>query len=413
MIYRLFLLIVVGALFFPATSKAFTFTGQSRTYLQARETISGENLTPLYEYLDFKIENVGSADVSFHFGGWARADLTGETLGKKTNNELQYAYVTYRRPTSNAIVSAGRLYVFEGVASEQIDGLYTRTDLKGAFGVAVYGGSPVETDVNTRRGDSIYGARVSHELRGTYVVGLSYLKEDDNSADFREEEGIDLWVKPGAKVILQGRSWYNALTSGWMQHNYHLLLGPFDKLNLNLEGSKVSYGDYFQSATVSAFTFPSIDPNETVSAVGLGARYTFSPSLTGIIEYKNYEYDLAGGADYYGGRIIYAASSSGYGAGISLYRMDGATDKLKYGAYRAYIRKKKGKTDATLDFLHVAYDQAINGVTDAYTLVGALGHDMSVKARVVADLEYGRNPDFDNEVKALLRFVYRFGAKAR
>jgi len=93
--------------------------------------------------------------------------------------------------------------------------------------------------------------------------------------------------------------------------------------------------------------------------------------------------------------------------------MDGAADNLKYGAYRAYIRIKKGKTDATLDFLHVAYDQAINGVTDAYTLVGALGHDMSAKARVVADLEYGRNPDFDNEVKALLRFVYRFGARAR
>ena len=406
-IARLSLCAFILVIAFSSTSLALTFDGQSRTYLQSRETVTGDNLTPLYQYLDFRMKDVGSQNISFHFAGWARTDLTGQTRETKTNNELQYAYVSYRSTKNSALLNAGRLYVFEGVASEQIDGLYARSDLKHGFGLSIYGGSPVETDLDNRGGDSVYGGRVTHQLAGRYIIGLSYLKEENDNADFREEEGIDLWWRAATKFEIQGRSWYNAITSGWMQHNYYFMFGPFSKLKVNVEASKINYEDYFQATTLSAFQTPGLDPNETAQILGGALEYPFTPTLSGTIDYKNFDYDIAGRADYYGGRLAYAVAD--YTAGLSLYRMDGSTDRLKYGELRGYARKKWDKTDATIDLLLVSYDEPINGVENAYTAVGAVGYDFSKRARGVADLEYGHNPDFDNEVKAFVRFVYRFG----
>ena len=102
-----------------------------------------------------------------------------------------------------------------------------------------------------------------------------------------------------------------------------------------------------------------------------------------------------------------------YSAGLSLYRMDGETDRLKYGEYRAYAQKQWAKTDATVDLLVVSYDEEINGVKNVYTAVAAVGYAFNAQARAVADLEYGRNPEFDKEVRAMVRFVYRFDVSSR
>jgi len=395
----------------PPAWAALTFTGESKTYLQAREAINGDDVMPLYEYLDFRFQDTRSKNLSFHFAGWARTNLEGEILGEKTNSELQYAYVSYRKNTNNALANAGRVYVFEGVASEQIDGLYVRTDVGGGFEVAAFGGIPLETDEDGGSGDSIYGGRIAQGRPGRYQVGISYLNEEDDSDEFREEQGIDLWWRLRPKADLRGRSWYNAITSNWMQHNYYLVLGPFDKLKVNAEASKVYYEDYFQSATMSAFQFTTLDPNEIITIVGTGVEYPFNSALTGIVDYKNYDYELAGEADYFGGMLAYAVRD--YSAGLSLYRMDGETDRLKYGEYRAYAQKQWARTDATVDLLVVSYDEEINGVKNVYTAVAAVGYAFNAQARALADLEYGRNPEFDKEVRAMVRFVYRFDVSSR
>ena len=163
--------------------------------------------------------------------------------------------------------------------------------------------------------------------------------------------------------------------------------------------------------TLSAFQFTTLDPNEIVTIVGTGVEYPFNSTLTGIVDYKNYDYELAGEADYFGGRLAYAVRD--YSAGLSLYRMDGETDRLKYGEYRAYAQKQWAKTDATVDLLVVSYDEEINGVKNVYTAVAAVGYAFNAQARAVADLEYGRNPEFDKEVRAMVHFVYRFDVSSR
>jgi hypothetical protein len=307
--------------------------------------------------------------------------------------------------------------VNEGVASEQVDGAFGRTDFIGGITVAAFGGSPVETVSDTRTGDSVYGGRISQGLPELYRIGLSYLREKNNSTDFRKEEGLDLWLRPVDKVELLGTSFYNALTSEWMKHTYYLTLGPFGILSFRTEFTQISYKDYFTNATTTAFKLDPtiIDPQEKVSTVGEEVSFNLGKTMLSA-DYKKYNYDVAGDADYYGGKLAYAGAQN-IGAGLSVHRMDGQTDKLKYYEYRLYGYKKFAKTDITVDLLAVAYDVEINGVKNAYSASLAGGYALSAKARLAADVEYAKDPFFNKDVRGLVKLVYNFdivpGAKGR
>jgi hypothetical protein len=392
----------------PVPSSAFTLTGDSNTFLSARETSDNSKIIPVYEYLDFSVDNIGDTRVSFHFGGWGKADLDDESYGKRYDADLEYAYLSFRNNRNNTTVNIGRLLVFEGVAADRVDGIYARTDLKGGFGVSGFVGSPVEEDPNGVSGDTIYGGRASFQIPSSLVVGGSYLNETDGGSDFRKELGLDLWLSPVSKVVITGRSSYNSVTDGWMEHAYFLSLGPFGNLRLNSEASWINYKDYFQAATTDVFKLaPGIlDPSEKVRVLGEEASYPITENLVASVDYKNYNYDLAGSADYYGSRFTYAVPGKG-GAGVSVHRMNGATDRLRYREFRVYGFKKFGKADLTLDFIDVDYDNEISGIKNAYVASLAAGYDVSKKVRVVADIDYSRNPIFDKDIRTFLRLVCR------
>lgn len=302
--------------------------------------------------------------VSVHFGGWLGFDLNDSSFGndKKKGSGLQYGYVSYRAKERNAVVNLGRVMVFEGVAAERLDGIYARTDIKGGFGVAAFGGAPVETGIDAPGNNTIYGARISHQSANIYTIGLSYLKQEKNSNTFREEEGLDLWIRPINKVELMGRSSYNAETTGWMEHAYYLVFGPFDKLRFNTEASWINYADYFAGATTNVFKMTPggpIYPKEKVNILGEEIFYAIDKNWAVSVDYKKYGYDIAGSANYYGAKATYAMPKS-YSAGVSIHKMDGETDRLKYDEYRAYASKKIDKVDVAVDVLDVKYKEPIN-----------------------------------------------------
>jgi hypothetical protein len=409
-------IMVLLSLLYPFAASALDVSGQSRTYLFSRQTVESERLLPLYEYLDFRADSGDKGAVSFNFGGWYRYDLRSESFNGRSNEDLQYAYLSFKQRTGNAALNLGRVRVYEGVSSDLVDGVYGRTDLKGGFGIAAYGGSPVATNFDDRRGDTIYGGRLYQGMPGIYMIGVSYLDEKNNSTAFRREGGVDLWFRPLSKLELQGMSSYNDLTSAWMQHNYYLTIGAFGPVRLIGEYSKVSYKDYFTGTVFSAFTFttnPSartgVNPDETVTTNGGSLEYAFNRSFTVILDYKGFNYTIAGNADYYGGKFSYAGSTFSVGAGA--HRMDGAIAALQYDEQNLYVWTKISKVDISLQGIHVAYDEAINGVTDAYNVSATAGYSFTPKARAVADIEYSKNPDFDKDVRGMLSFVYLFDVK--
>ncbi len=407
----------------PASSPAVSLSGDSSTYLQSRETADGNKILGGYEYLDFAVQDIGNETISFHTGGWLRYDFRQEEFDKKSNSDLQYSYLSFKSKTDNTVINLGRVMVFEGVAAERVDGAYARTDLMGGFGVSAFGGTPVETNINLPGNDIIYGARLSHQTGDIYKIGVSALKEEKDSYDYRKEAGIDVWVHPYSKVDFSGRSSYNDVTHGWMENTYVLALGPFASLRLDTTASWINYDDYFYNvkdadpnhkygATTSALSIMSgiIPAGEKVRILGEAASYNITDKMFITADYRNYDYDLEGTANYYGGTLKYSLTGSG-GAGFGYHRMDGDTDRLRYDEYRVYGYKKIGKLDLTADIIDVAYKSAINGVKDAYSGSLAAQYDISEAWKVGADVEYSHNPDFDSDTRAFLKLLYHFGSK--
>jgi hypothetical protein len=400
--------------FFPLAVFAVDLNGQSRTYMQSRETSEDHSLLPLWEYLDFRFDEFATPGLSFNMGGWIRQDLTHEQSfdNRSFNGDLQYAYLGYNREEANAFFNFGRVLVYDGVASELVDGLSFRTDLKKGFGISAYGGSPVEVDYDDRDSDSIYGGRISHQLENWYRVGLSYLKQENDGRDYRSEAGVDLRLFPGKRVEVYGRSTYNGETSGWSEHSYYVTAKAMDKLRLNAEVVSTNYGDYFQAVdnyTTSVFNLQPgiIDRREKLLLIGGQAQYAVTESLHFTADYKNYDYSIADSADYYGGKVTYDQSDE-WGAGFSLYRMDGDIDRLQYLETRLYGYKFFDKFDATVDLFNVNYDQDRNGESNAFSGSAALGYNFSDNARISADVEYGENPSFDYDFRAFVKFLYKF-----
>ena len=174
----------------PAAATDISF--ESRTYVPARGTDGGETHVLLYEYLSFNAEDLMQPNLYLRVGGWGRTDLADETYGRKTNGELQYAFLGWRAPQLNAEARVGRVSLTAGVARNEVfDGLLLGSDLPAGFDVTLFGGIPVETDTENdgRSSDSLYGARVSQGRAGLYRLGASYLKEQNDGTTRAKRRG--------------------------------------------------------------------------------------------------------------------------------------------------------------------------------------------------------------------------------
>lgn len=411
---------LLSLVLFPFISHAMTPGGESRTYVQMKETSDSDTLVPFFEYLDFNLDRISDKNISFHFSGWLKYDLADESYNKKYDNDLQYAYLNVYSEKSDINLKLGRFYVFEGVAADQVDGIYAQQYVGGRLGLALYGGVPVETDFDDRDGDYIYGGRISDGIPGTYTLGISYLKEDNDSEDFREEAGADVWVHIGSGLEIFGKSAYNVDTSGWQEHNYYAVIGPFGGFSINPRYTWVDYENFFTSATTSAFEFApfAIDPEETLQTFGGSVEYAFGGSFVLAADYVDYNYEVAGDAQYYGGSLAYRGGplsrsfTRSNSFGLEVHRMDGDTEDLQYNEYRAYGHVNFGRFDLSVDLVDVDYEEEVNGEDNVYSLASALGFTMSKSARLAADIEYGKNPEFDYELKGFVKFLYRFGSSA-
>ena len=91
-----------------------------------------------------------------------------------------------------------------------------------------------------------------------------------------------------------------------------------------------SYKDYFTATTLNAFQLTSggvgeIDPNEKLALIGEEASLSFGKTNVSV-DYKKYDYDIAGSANYYGGKVAYTGAQSN-GSGLAYHRMDGETKR--------------------------------------------------------------------------------------
>ena len=391
---------------------AVSVSGESTTIFRVRETTENKNIRPLYEYLNLSVTDFcKDGTLSFYAAGWGRFDLSSKSSDQYYNQDLQYGYLSYRAKQNNTLVNLGRQFVAEGVASEQFDGAYLRSDFAYGLGAAAFVGSPVVMEPNFSGGSVIYGGRISHSMPKYYSIGISAVKTD-NGRELREEEGIDLWLHPLSQVDVVGRSSYNSLTSGWMEHAYTVSFAPADVVRFNAGISNINYRDYFHHVTTNIFSLTNgiLNPNESVFTYSGSIDVNPIKNLTVSPDLKRYDYDLSGSATYFGGKVSYVQPEN-FSAGFSVHRMDGTTDKLRYDEYRVYAGKKLGKIDLVADYFLVHFDKDTNGVISAYELTLAGAYELTEQLKFAADVDFGRNSDFDSEIKGFFKLVYAFDTK--
>lgn len=397
----------------------FTFSGESATLLRLGENYDGGKNSQLYEYLRLNMGTtlLDGAALDFQLGSWGRGDLGDRSFDKRFDGDLQYAVLTYRPVKNNASVSLGRQYVTEGVASEHLDGLYLRSDLMAGFSASAYAGASVTQETDNDAGSTLYGARLARTDGKYYTAGLSLLKSENNGYNrYREEYGLDLWLRPGFNVDITGRSTYNGITDGFMEHAYSASAQASKTVRVSLDLAAINYNDYFYNMTSNVFRLyagpgGALDANEEMKSLGTVVTVTPLKGLDVSGTYRHYDYKHAGSADYFGGKAIYMPAET-LTLGANLHRMEGESDdRLKFTESGAFISKRFGATLLTANCHNVWYDREQNGRNNSLTLTGTAGYDLTPKLHIGADIEFGRNPYFDNETRALLKAVYQFDGK--
>jgi hypothetical protein len=303
------------------------------------------------------------------------------------------------------LVTAGRYFVFEGVASEQADGLSLRWEVTPRIGFALYGGRPVETEYDGKRGDLIYGGRVFYRHNKMAEAGMSFLREDNSNSRYREEYGFDLWLRPDRRIEFQGHSFFNNITGGAIEHSYDLRFFPTDRLTVAGFLTRSSYTDAFWARTLGAFSPDILGKDERMTKTGISAEYRLDGKASLSLQFTGYEYNKSGPARYYGAHL--EAEIYGVSSGLFLRRMEGETERLRYIETRAYAQKKIEKTTVTVDIINIHYDSPYNNLSNAYSLNAALGYRINNALHIEADINHAKTPDFTDTMTAMLKLVYR------
>jgi hypothetical protein len=392
---------------FPAAATDVSL--ESRTYLPARGT-DGENThVLLYEYLTLDATDLVQPGLYLRAAGWGRADLADETFGRKSNSELQYAYLGWRAPILNAEARVGRLSLTAGVARHEVfDGLMFGSDLGAGFDATLFGGIPIEVGEESRSEDLLYGIRISQGRAGLYRLGVSYLKERNGGDDVREEAGSDLFFAPLPQLQLTGTSLYNVADEQWARHDYRLVLGPFVKVvRLTATWASTDYVAYFVEPMNHAL-LPIED--EKHDRFGGEIEILLGRGFSVAGEYVTFSAGEgeSGEGDIVGARLDWAGTGSTAGAGYR--RVHGEALEDRYQRIDAHATTAFGPVHVAVGADHLTYEVEINGEKTATTATLGVGYDASRSLEVSASLEYGKTPEFDREIKGLLAVLWRYDA---
>jgi len=398
---------VLSVLFLQTVVFAAESDFTSKTYLKYFQDPHDKNYTPLYEFVELESRNLHNGQVSLYLSGWLGHDFNAPQYDKRTRDELTYAMVRFSPYTDRRLLlTAGRQYVFEGVASEQLDGIAARWELTPSFGFSLFGGAPVDTEFDSRGGDAVSGGRMFFRIQNKGEIGLSVLDEVNDGKRFREEGGVDIWLLPVKKVEVKGQSSYNNITEGWREHSYTLRVFAAERLTLSGLFTQSRYDDAFSVRTLSAFSPEFLGTGEQLTKQGGAVEYRATDNLSGVADYAHYDYRLMGDADYYGARV--SATMSDIMTGLSLHRMDGAVEKLRYLETRAYAATDLEDWRLSFDAINLNYDSAFNNVKNAYSLNGTVRYKINDSLTSGLSVDYARTPDFVHNTTALLNLVYGY-----
>jgi len=373
-----------------------------------------QSIIPATQFISLETTGVGDPNLSMHLSGWGRADLADNSTDRSSDGTLSYGYLRYLFPKSNAEVKAGRLFVFEGVSAENLDGLYARAQLAKGFAVSGFGGAPVHPVSSVdNRGDYLVGGRFSYTSPSFLELGVSTLFENglisgplSKLRDTRQLVGADLWLKPHQIVDLKGRLSYDTVNQGIAEQSWLLALKAGTSSTIVVDYSQYEFKEFFAASSIRSLFNP--DTAGGQKAAGLNYTLQVSKPLEVTAAFRHFDRDITGTSDRYGaeGRL---ALFEGKGlSGLSYYRVTAPSGINSFHEVRAYLLYTAARYSASIDGITHLYDDEINGKKSGFELQGSAGYRLMPELNLSCDLSYAQNPSYSSEVKGLVRLTFNY-----
>lgn len=397
------------------------------------------NLAPATQYLGLDANGLADGNLSFHLYGWGRLDLADESpVDGKKSGDVSYGYLEYRFPKANAQVRAGRFFVVEGVANEQVDGFSARADLPANFALSLFAGAPAAMDVDRdARGDYLAGGRLSYRVAKIGEIGVSTLYAGKSASqqvvagtlqtvqDHRQLVGGDIWLAPLSILVLNGRTTYNSVTSSVAEHDYTLTLKPASIVTVTGSFAERRMKGLYSGTNLTQLFVPLAD--DKVRTYGGSMTVAVAKPLELVADYRHTKRDTYGSSDRYGVEARLFFLDQKLKSGLGYHRVDAAditvaiatpfTYGLSHHEIRGWVSGTMDKYSASLDAIGHIYDDRNNpnlyGKTTAYELIASVGYRLFPNLALSGDVSYGANPLYANEFKGLVRAEYSFSATGK
>jgi hypothetical protein len=378
-----------------------------------------QTVVPATQFLGADLDKIGDGNLSLHLYGWGRVDLADRSTSEgTTDGDLTYGYLSYRLPTADGEIKAGRFFINEGVAAEQIDGLSARTDLQKGFALTMFGGVPVKLDRDSKsKGDYIAGGRGSWRLKGVLELGLSGLREGGvtiNSAtgakDDRQMVGGDIWLSPLRTIELNGHTFYNASMSGLAEHSYLLTVKPHKSWSVSGTFNEQQFKNYFTYSNIRSLFNP--DNGGELKSYGGAVTWSAAAPVEVTADYRHYHRagdvrpDSNGDSDRYGADARLTLLDKKVRTGFAYHRSDGANSFNSYHEVRGYGLYDAARYVASLDAIGQFFKNSVSNKKEAFEVIASAGYRIMPELLLSGDVSYGRNPQFDDEVRGVLRLTY-------
>jgi len=431
------LLAAATLLALPAAALAETSvdsTSLLRFYQESRAGSESKNFVPLTQFLTLDADKLGDGHLSAHLYGWGRLDLAEHYVApgqaeSSMDGRLSYGYLQYRFDAANAQARAGRFFVHEGIVNEQLDGVSARTDLPYGFGVSAFGGATVHTSFipgegTDGKGDGLFGGRFNYRYGGLLELGLSgvyetkapVLADPALAGRFGDHRllGGDLWLSPHYMVQLMGHASYNTETLGMAEQSYRLQVKPLKGLLLAGEFNEYHDRDMFYSSALFATLLNGNNLNQLSRTLGGSANYALNDQLEASADYKHYSRDL-GSAERLGAELRYNLPEGKLRAGAGYHYLRTSPEFAiipssdasgSFHELRLFAMRDTKSLFGSLDLIDYLFRKEVEGKRSAWELAGSLGCHLTPDLALSGDLSYGGNPQYNDEMKGLLRLTY-------
>jgi hypothetical protein len=214
-----------------------------------------------------------------------------------------------------------------------------------------------------------------------------------------------------------GHTSYNTETKGVAEHSYLVNIKPLQHLVLTGEYNDHRERNYFYTGL--KFTPAAIDPNTRSHSLGGKASYAINRNVEIVGDYKHYTRE-SGNADRYGGDLKFSFRDNSIRSGIGYHYLRAgkqfAPAGYTSGSYhdiRAYIMLDSKTYFASLDGVGYIFKDKIYNEQAAWEGTVSLGYHITPNLAASGDFSYGRNPQFTEEIRGLVRLTYNMAIDSK